>query len=99
MTKTKSIFITGGTSGIGLELAKFYLKKGLRVGVSGRDLSKIDHALSEPSGISVKGNTLWVANRNNHEVLSIDLNTQQVTFPPAAYKTTWLSTYGNNPFI
>lgn len=36
-----SVFITGGTSGIGLELAKFYLKRGDRVGVTGRDLSKV----------------------------------------------------------
>ena len=37
----KNIFITGGTSGIGWELAKLYLKEGHRVGVCGRDLSKL----------------------------------------------------------
>jgi len=35
-----SVFITGGTSGIGLELAKLYLKKGWKVGVCGRDEAK-----------------------------------------------------------
>ena len=35
-----SVFITGGTSGIGLELAKTYLKKGWKVGVCGRDANK-----------------------------------------------------------
>lgn len=35
-----NIFITGGTSGIGLEVAKLYLKEGHRVGVCGRDISK-----------------------------------------------------------
>lgn len=35
-----TVFITGGTSGIGLELAKSYLKKGWRVGVCGRDAQK-----------------------------------------------------------
>ena len=35
-----SIFITGGTSGLGLGLAKLYLAKGYTVGVCGRDTSK-----------------------------------------------------------
>ena len=35
------VFITGGTTGIGFELAKLYLKSGYEVCVSGRDLSKI----------------------------------------------------------
>ena len=33
----KSVFITGGTSGIGKELAKLYLARGWKVGVCGRD--------------------------------------------------------------
>ena len=39
--KPKSIFITGATSGIGFELAKLYVKEGHRVGVCGRDLTKL----------------------------------------------------------
>lgn len=35
-----TVFITGGTSGIGLELAKRYLRDGWRVGVCGRDEEK-----------------------------------------------------------
>jgi NAD(P)-dependent dehydrogenase (short-subunit alcohol dehydrogenase family) len=35
------IFITGGTTGIGLSLAEAYLREGHRVGVCGRDLSKL----------------------------------------------------------
>jgi len=35
------IFITGGTTGIGLSLAEAYLKEGHRVGVCGRDLGKL----------------------------------------------------------
>ncbi|MCP3925874.1 MAG: SDR family NAD(P)-dependent oxidoreductase [Desulfobacterales bacterium] len=40
-----NIFITGGTSGIGLGLAIHYLEKGHRVGICGRDISKVDDEL------------------------------------------------------
>lgn len=36
------IFITGGTSGIGQELAKRYLQRGDEVGICGRDLQKVE---------------------------------------------------------
>lgn len=40
MTKTSSIFITGGTSGLGLDLAKNFRRRGFKVAICGRDLSK-----------------------------------------------------------
>lgn len=40
MSQIHSVFITGGTSGIGLELAKMYLKQGWKVGVCGREEEK-----------------------------------------------------------
>lgn len=36
-----NIFITGGTSGLGYSLATYYLSKGYRVGICGRDLNKV----------------------------------------------------------
>ncbi len=36
-----NIFIAGGTSGIGYALAIYYLSKGYRVGVCGRDVNKV----------------------------------------------------------
>jgi NADP-dependent 3-hydroxy acid dehydrogenase YdfG len=38
----KSVFITGGTTGIGAELAKLYLADGYRVGVCGRSREKFE---------------------------------------------------------
>lgn len=38
----KAVFITGGTTGIGLELAKLYASQGWKVGVCGRDRAKYE---------------------------------------------------------
>lgn len=38
----KSVFITGGTTGIGMELAKLYIRMGWKVGICGRDRLKFE---------------------------------------------------------
>ena len=38
----KSVFITGGTTGMGMELAKLYASRGWKVGVCGRDRVKYE---------------------------------------------------------
>lgn len=38
----KAVFITGGTTGIGMELAKLYARRGWRVGICGRDRKKFE---------------------------------------------------------
>ena len=38
----RAVFITGGTTGIGLELAKHYLSTGWKVGICARDRQKFD---------------------------------------------------------
>lgn len=42
----KSVFITGGTTGIGAELAKYYVEKGWKVGVCGRDKLKFEESFT-----------------------------------------------------
>ena len=42
-----NIFITGGTTGIGLELAIQYLELGSTVGICGRDISKLPAKIKE----------------------------------------------------
>ena len=51
MEKLK-VFITGGSTGIGLGLAQSYLKTGASVGICARDLAKI------PAGLKERGWTL-----------------------------------------
>lgn len=49
----KAVFITGGTTGIGLELAKIYTSKGWKVGVCGRDRSKFeDHFVGSRDNVT-----------------------------------------------
>jgi NAD(P)-dependent dehydrogenase (short-subunit alcohol dehydrogenase family) len=45
----RAVFITGGTTGIGLELAKLYLQKGWKVGVCARDRKKFEENFSDAS--------------------------------------------------
>lgn len=45
MGNYQHIFITGGTTGLGLELAKQYLKEGARVGVCGRNIAKLPEGI------------------------------------------------------
>ncbi|MGB0453185.1 MAG: SDR family NAD(P)-dependent oxidoreductase [Bacteriovoracaceae bacterium] len=61
MSEGRKIFITGGTSGIGLELSRYYLDRGDVVGVCGRDLSKVPDLLKnhenffcEKADVSIK---------------------------------------------
>ncbi len=49
----RAVFITGGTTGIGMELAKLYLARGWKVGVCGRDRKKFeDNFLSHRDNIT-----------------------------------------------
>ena len=47
------IFITGATSGIGLELAKLYVERGDIVALSGRDTSKVPDDLKNHKNIKI----------------------------------------------
>lgn len=42
----KAVFITGGTTGIGMELAKLYVSRGWKVGVCGRERAKFEESFA-----------------------------------------------------
>lgn len=65
--KGKTILITGGTAGIGIEAAKQFLAAGAKVIITGRDQLKLDSAKKlYPALIAIKSD---VANVNDADVL------------------------------
>jgi NAD(P)-dependent dehydrogenase (short-subunit alcohol dehydrogenase family) len=63
----KNVFITGGSSGIGLSLVSLYLEQGHRVGVLGRDLKKWEDG---PYAKDLKASFHAAAIENRSEVKS-----------------------------
>lgn len=64
---TKNIVITGGSSGIGKGIAKYFTGNGWQVLVTGRDLEKLNQMKAEMPGIS----TLQYDNAKEHDHLKI----------------------------
>jgi len=54
----KSVIITGGNGGIGLATARLLQAQGARLGITGRNAEKLDHALrllgSEAIGVQIE---------------------------------------------
>ena len=68
----KTILITGGTAGIGLEAAKKFLANGAKVIITGRDQSKLDKAKKlYPALIAIKSD---VANEGDAQILFNQVN-------------------------
>src|SRR5687768_9282561 len=63
----KTVLITGGTAGIGLEAARQFLANGAKVIITGRDQAKLDAAKNlYPSLIAIKSD---VANADDAQAL------------------------------
>jgi NAD(P)-dependent dehydrogenase (short-subunit alcohol dehydrogenase family) len=62
--KNKVAIVTGGSSGIGLSIAKRFAQEGANVAITGRNQASIDKALQEigPNGLGVRGD---VSNLND----------------------------------
>ncbi|MEB2775001.1 SDR family NAD(P)-dependent oxidoreductase [Algoriphagus sp. D3-2-R+10] len=68
----KTILITGGSAGIGLEAARQFLAKGAKVIITGRDQKKLDKAKSlYPALLALKSD---VANREDAEQLFTEVS-------------------------
>lgn len=63
--KEKSVFVSGGTSGIGFEISKVFLKSGANVTICGKNQEKLNKALEElrPFG-TVDGLSFDISNIN-----------------------------------
>lgn len=68
----RTVLITGGSSGIGLELAKQLLARGNTVIVTGRDRTRLDRAASELPGLHVF--QADAANPNDIDVLYTEVS-------------------------
>lgn len=66
--KNKHVMVTGGSSGIGLELAKEYLKRGAKVTIVARDRQRLD--LAENELIQIASTTIGI-----DRVLTVSLDT------------------------
>lgn len=69
--KNKHVIITGGSSGIGLEMAKIYLSLGANVTIVARDKKKLEVAVKE---LSILIHTDSKSNTNTDRIESISLN-------------------------
>ena len=61
----ESVFITGGTTGIGEALAKYYSEKGYRVGICARGKTKYVENFSEKKYDPIQFYNVDVTNREN----------------------------------
>ena len=61
--KGKAAIVTGGTSGIGLSIARRLLEEGTKVFISGRDKDKLKQSIAELSGVgNISGASASVEN-------------------------------------
>lgn len=56
--KTKTVVVTGGSSGIGLDLAKAYIKQGYHVALLARNQAKLDEACNECQQLTLNSQQL-----------------------------------------
>lgn len=59
MPDKKNIIITGGSSGLGLELARYYAKKGNNIGLIARDPGKLQSAAEQLQTLSPNIKVIW----------------------------------------
>lgn len=82
-TTNNTVFISGGSAGIGLEIAKSFSEKGNKVIINGRNQERLDKALEQlenavaiQGDLSVESERIRIANElvQNHPELNIVIN-------------------------
>ncbi|RYD71487.1 MAG: SDR family NAD(P)-dependent oxidoreductase, partial [Sphingobacteriales bacterium] len=88
-TTENTIFISGGSAGIGLAIAKKFSEAGNKVIINGRDnerlqnaLKQLDNAIAIQGDLSVKADRLRIAEelKNNHPAVNIIINNAGAAF-------------------
>jgi short-subunit dehydrogenase len=69
----KAVFITGGTTGIGMELAKLYIRRGWKVGICGRERQKFEESFQSDRE-SVQFYQVDVADREELKAAILDFS-------------------------
>jgi uncharacterized oxidoreductase len=88
-TKGNTVFITGGSAGIGLAIAKKLTAKGNKIIINGRNKERLQNALKElPGAIGIQGDFAVEADRvriadelkNNHSDVNVIVNNAGAAF-------------------
>ncbi|WP_342331571.1 SDR family NAD(P)-dependent oxidoreductase [Pedobacter sp. FW305-3-2-15-E-R2A2] len=88
-TTGNTIFISGGSAGIGLAIAKKFNAAGNKIIINGRNeerlqsaLQQLDNAIAIPGDLSVKADRLRIAEelKNNHPYVNIIINNAGAAF-------------------
>lgn len=88
-TTGNTVFITGGSAGIGLAIAKKLITEGNHIIINGRNKERLDNALKELSGaVGIQGDFAVEADRirmaeelkNNHQEVNVIVNNAGAAF-------------------
>jgi short-subunit dehydrogenase len=76
-----TVLITGGSRGLGLELARVFAKKGCRIALCARDVAKLDRATAELQGMGIDARAIVCDIRDRDQVAAAVQNIETAFGP------------------